>query len=119
MIMAVEPRRLKEYKFKKPVKGPVIQVKDLPVHRFINSNNGLARIRRLKFMLGQTLEHGAESMPYRKRYKALLEILSNIEQEFNGIRTTNEVPLQFDLRARMITLAAINDELIKRKVVHD
>jgi len=110
------PKRIKKYG--KQVR-PLIPEKDLPVHRYINSNEGAARIRRYKFMIEQKLKGCPENMPYKNKYKLILDKLVAMEHEFDNIRETHKIPPGFNLDTRRLVLGLINRELIKRKIIPD
>ncbi|MDD4983810.1 MAG: hypothetical protein PHH82_03155 [Candidatus ainarchaeum sp.] len=118
--MAVEPRRIEKLEFKRPEfqkERPLIAPRDVAVHRYINSSNGLAEIRRLKSVLDLALR--AKSRPDRKIMVKLQEQLEAIESEFNDIRRGVEVPPKYDLTTRQITLRAIRQILLRKKLVAD
>ncbi|PIU02979.1 MAG: hypothetical protein COT55_00655 [Candidatus Diapherotrites archaeon CG09_land_8_20_14_0_10_32_12] len=118
--MAVEPRRVMEHKFKKqerPIERPLIAPQDLRVHRFINSSNGLAEIKRLKLALRPALE--IRNRAHRKILVKLQQQLEKIESEFNEIKRGAKVPQKYDLATRQVTLRAIRQILLRKKLIGD
>jgi hypothetical protein len=98
-----------------PKERPTIQPRDLPVHRFINSSNGLREIRRLKQGLSFVLP--VKNRTDRRLLVSMMEQLNKIEQEFESIKQNNIVPPKFDLARRKVTLSAIYQILLRKKMV--